>query len=123
MYSEDELYAETNKNLPDLTDDDAYMDYAVLRCEIDELRKERDTLKRQLQMNKHPISITHDRELEKEAEQLRKERDELKKACGEAYIYLASCLVYMEDPESHKNLKNMAMKMRDLSEETPEGKE
>jgi len=54
---------------------------------------------------------------------LRKERDELREACGEAYIYLASCLVHMEDPESHKNLKNMAMKMRDLSEETPTGKE
>jgi len=48
------------------------------RCKTDKLRKERDALKRQLQMNKHPISITHDREIEKEAEQLRKERDELK---------------------------------------------
>ena len=56
-------------------------------------------------------------------EQLRKERDDLREACGEAYIYFASCLVHMEDSESHKNLKNMAMKMRDLSEETPTGKE
>jgi len=61
------------------------------RCKTDKLRKERDALKRQLQMNKHPISITHDRELEKEAEQLRKERDELKEELNQHKTVLSHC--------------------------------